>query len=526
MKRNKNYVSLVSAMTIPCLLAGCAGYNRVVLPKDQTLPIQEKAVILHRGDDTFYLYDVKITAKELWATVESTPVGPRVNKDKELHIYASPAAEIPESLPATASIPFAAMDEVVVYDVSTGKTIFYNVGIGLGIGLAVSAVVAGIIYIIILLTKTSCPFIYTFDGERYEFAGEIYSGTTYPPLERHDYLPLPALKAVDGKYRIKIANEVREIQHTNLAELWVIDHPVGAEVLVDKYGAAHTFTEPQSPSTAVTVQGKDVAALIAAADGSIYMGEVPEKINADVDGVIMTFDRPPEARRAKLLVQAKNTFWLDYVYGEACELFGETYADWYEKQKEAPAEELRQWSLDQGIPLAVYVDHGGVWRLVDYYEVSGPMAAKRDVLAFDLPADASDEVKVKLEFGPLFWEIDYLALDCSADLPVQVYSVPAADAVDESRGDVAALLRADDDLYYVQPEVGEYALLAFPAPEPAEGLARSTVLHTKGHYEIIRDPQGKPNRKLLSSFRKRGRFIAFSKELFLRYYEAMVCRAD
>ena len=518
MKIDKKLLRLVTLIILPCLLAGCTGYNRVVLPKDQKLPLEGKAVILHRGFDTFYLYDVKITNDQLDAVAYKERAEPPTKKDKELHIYASPTAAIPESLPAQTSIPFAAIERVEVYDVSTGKTVFYSVGLALGVLVVAVLLVAAL--------KSSCPFIYVFDGERYEFAGEIFSGATHPPNERHDYLPLPTLRAVDGEYKIKLANEVREIQNTNLAELWVIDHPLGGEVLVDKYGFPHTLTEPQSPANAVTLGGEDVLAGVAVADDACYMGGAPEKANADVDGVVMTFKKPRGATSAKLVVQAKNSFWLDYAYGQFCELFGDVYADWFEEQKTAPAEELRQWSLEQGIPLALYVEEEGAWTFVDYYHIAGPMAAKRDVLAFDLPADSSDDVKVKLEFGPLFWEIDYVALDCSADLPVRIHSIPATTAVDEKGRDVAGLLRADDGLYYAQPNVGEHALLAFAAPEPAEGSTRSTVLHTKGHYEIIRNPQGKPDLKLLYSFRRPGRFIEFSQDLFLNHYEAMATRED
>ena len=81
-----------------------------------------------------------------------------------------------------------------------------------------------------MLTKSSSPFIYAYNGESYEFVGEIYSGAIHPPLERHDYLPLPVLQPVENEYSIKIANEIKEIQHTYLTELLVFDHPENAEI--------------------------------------------------------------------------------------------------------------------------------------------------------------------------------------------------------------------------------------------------------------------------------------------------------
>ncbi|MEE9458030.1 MAG: hypothetical protein V3W11_12865 [bacterium] len=379
-----------------------------------------------------------------------------------------------------------------------------------------------VVLIAVAAGSGSCPFVYAFDGSSYEFAGEVFGGATFPPLERHDYLPLTNLKSVDGEYRVKLANELREIQHTNLAELLVIDRPRGAEVLVDKYGVPHTLTELQSPAEAVTLRGEDVTDVVAAADDAPYMGGIPEEVNGDLDGLVLTFARPRDASAAKLVVQGKNSLWLDYVFGEFCELFGDEYGDWYEGKEKEPTEKFRRWSLEQGIPLAVYVDDGGEWRFVDYFHVAGPISAKRCVMRLDLGAAASDEVRVKLEFGPLFWEIDYVALDFSADLPVQLNSVPLTAAVDQDGLNVSELLLADDDRYYIQSEIGEHAFITFPAPEAVEGMARTTILHSKGHYEVLRNPQGKPDLKLLYSLKKPGRFIEFSQELYLNIYRDTV----
>ncbi len=54
----------------------------------------------------------------------------------------------------------------------------------------------------------SCPYIYAYNGQSYVFNGDIYAGAIYPCLERHDYTRLNGMLAVDGKYRIKIANKL------------------------------------------------------------------------------------------------------------------------------------------------------------------------------------------------------------------------------------------------------------------------------------------------------------------------------
>ena len=521
MNINKSLIRFISLLLVPCLLIGCVSYNRVVLPIGQRLPVEEKIVVLYSGTDEFYLYGVEITDSHIRGMVRSLDSIPSISRKLELRIYVVPTFKMPASLPATASIPFTAIEKVEICDISVGKTVLYSVGIPV-------AIILGTLVILGLIAGMggACPFIYAFDGETYDFSGQTYPGAIFPPLERHDYLPLPTLKAVDGEYRLKVANELREIQHTNLTELLVIDHPRGAEVLVDKYGVPHTLTELQSPAEAVTLRGEDVTDVVAAADDAPYMGGIPEEVNGDVDGVVLTFDRPRDASEAKLVVQGKNSLWLDYVFGEFCELLGNRYDEWYEKQSGDPAEELRQWSLERGIPLSVYVEREGEWQFVDYYDVVGPIAAKRDVLPLDISDIDSEEVKVKLEFGPLFWEIDYVALDFSADLPVQQNSVPLTAAVDRDGLNVSDLLLADDDRYYIQSEIGEHAFITFPAPEAVEGVARTTILHSKGHYEVLRNPQGKPDLKRLYSLKEPGRFIEFSRELFLNIYRDTVTIED
>jgi hypothetical protein len=118
-----------------------------------------------------------------------------------------------------------------------------------------------VLAILVLLFKESCPFIYTWDGNNYRFAGEIYSGTIRKPLERHDYLKLP-FYAGREKYQLKITNEAREIQHTNLLELLVVDHQPGSEVLVDKSGKVLTLNRPVVPAKAVNLSGTDITGML------------------------------------------------------------------------------------------------------------------------------------------------------------------------------------------------------------------------------------------------------------------------
>ena len=407
-------------------------------------------------------------------------------------------------------IPFTAIDQIEVYDVDLAKTIVYST---LGI-----AGTLGAIFIFILLTKDSCPFIYAYNGETYEFSGEIYSGAIHPPLERHDYLPLPVLQPIENEYRIKITNEIKEIQHTNLTELLVFDHPENAEVLVDKYGNIHTVSDPQLPEFATAMDGSNIEYLLAEKDSLSFMSGIPVNENQDMDGMILTFDRPVDKDTGKLVIKGKNSFWLDYIHGQFSELFGDRLETWKEEQKDKSPEKMIEWSLDQGIPLSVYLETDEGWEFVDYYNVVGPLASKDDVLEIDLTSAKNDKVNIKLEFGFLFWEIDYAAMDFTPNLTTSNYTVPVTSAMDQNSIDVSYELRYDDDQYYHQPHIGDQALLTFDVPEQIEGTKRSVILHSKGHYEIIKNTEGEPDLAYLNSFRKPGAFSKFSKERFMQFY--------
>jgi hypothetical protein len=128
-------------------------------------------------------------------------------------------------------------------------------------------------------------------------------------------------------------------------------------------------------------------------------------------------------------------------------------------------------------------------------------------------------VKVRLESGFQFWEIDYAALNFSENVPVTVYTVPPASALDHTGHDVAAALAADDAAYYTQPNLGDEATIHFPVPPQTAGTSRTLLLHAKGHYEILRPAAlGKPSMGHLRSFEQPDALPRYSR---LRWEEMM-----
>jgi hypothetical protein len=483
---------------------------------------QQKFIILHLDDQIWQLSDIIIEKDNLTGKITALSgheIYKRANPDKanryrkresqilnEVHIYTTEFTKIDAT---KVSIPIKAITKIDVFDKASGATIASWVFSGLAIGVGAW----GILLIIVLLTKSSCPFIYTFNGKDFILTGEIFSGATQPGLERDDYLPLPSYASTDRTCKIKITNEVHEIQSVNLAELLVIDHPGNTSVLIDKNGIPYSFNNPVSPVDARNIGKTDVLPFIKNRDTLVYTGIEKEVGKDGIEDIVMKFIKPADSESARLIIRAKKSFLFDALILKLHGLFGEDYNKYSLKEAKTPGDKLRKWQLEQKIPLSVYVERNGKWEFADYFNIAGPMALRDDILPLNLKGINSDTVKIKLETGFLFWEIDYAGMDFSKSEVIKPVRVPVTTAIDNNDFDIRGLLLNSDIGYYVQKQPGDEALLTFETPIQKEST-RSVFLHSKGFYKILREQTGKPDKKKLKTFRKPNTLPAYSKETF------------
>jgi hypothetical protein len=522
-RNHKRIISFVLLLAF-CNLMGCNYYRvRNVPIEDKTLQkttSPKKYVVLHTGGRVWHLFDVIFDKdkQEIRASVNAVNVmhesyktareasnnqykSKEASPFNEIHLYINQGF-IPDS---HVVIPVSSVSKIEVYDQSTGLKV-----------LSVSAVVVSIVAVlaaIIALTKSSCPFIYIENGNSYVFTGEMYGGAIYPSLERDDYMLLPNFTSRENAYRLMITNELLERQHTNLAELLVVQHQPNTAVLLDKNGNVQTIIDPRVPLSAVADDGHNYLPDLITRDtlSHLFHNAGSDAANKHID---LNFEKPDGARHAKLILNAKNSLWLDYTYGEFNELFGTLYNRFAEKQKKKPAQELKDWSMQQSIPLSVYIETKEGWKFVDYFDVVGPLAARDLVMPIDLAGVDSKQVKVRLQCGFMFWEVDYAAIDFSEDDFVDITRIKPSDAIDENGNNVKASLTGIDDNYLIQPEVGNQVKVTYQTVATNPSLKETVFLHSHGYYTYIRDYKNKPQLKYLKSFKQPGSFARFSKERF------------
>ncbi len=507
---NEFQKTLAWALSALVILQFTGCYTVRNMPRSELGYSERTYYFIHGQNSAYQITGTTLTDGILSGTLASLSETPK--KGQVIHLYVAPDSALIVN-GNVISIASANIAKLEVQKVDVGRSLLVSAGAAYG-----ALVVVALIY---WLTKEmSCPFVYSEAGTDVNMEGEIYSGATAIPIERDDYLKLKSLRPVDDQYRIRITNEVKEIQNTNLAELLVFDHPSNAEILVDKYGVAHSVSDIKKPVRAFNAYGRSLLTELSQCDNERYFSEIRND-SLLLDTINLSFERPKHSTHAKLVISAKNTMWLDYMFGRLSDMFGNRHDEWVKRRNKRSREDLLQWSLDQGIPLAVYLETDSGLEFVDYYNVPGPAADKKDVIQIDLTGISSDRVNVKLVSGVMFWDFDFAGMDFTEDAEMTATVVSLDYAADETGKEVSSLLLYDDDKYLVQPHINNEARLSFRVPPITSGTERSVFLHSKGNYEAIRDARGKPDMELLKGMLQPGMFTRFTKDHFLRYYAGL-----
>jgi hypothetical protein len=201
-------------------------------------------------------------------------------------------------------------------------------------------------------------------------------------------------------------------------------------------------------------------------------------------------------------------------------LFGTKATAWQEKFSKKPAEDQRKWSREQGIPLLVYLEKNGKWEFQDQFETPGPMAFRDDILKLDLSDIHDSEIRIKLQTGQLFWEIDRVGIDFTEDITPAVKVVKPYRATTRDSVDVLNLILADDASYYIQPKPGDEAELFFHVPDIETGNSRTIFIHGKGYYRILTNELEAKSLLYMRRFSRPAGFTKFARDSYFEIIEA------
>ena len=128
------------------------------------------------------------------------------------------------------------------------------------------------------ILKGSCPFLYVYDGEKYQFVtdllwraplGLVTAMGFVAPDETRDFIKISAsqIQPKSGKYSIQITEELWETAYFDMVKLIAVDHPVNTDIFVNEQYTPPPFSEFKIygvseklyPKSAVNHKGEDVS---------------------------------------------------------------------------------------------------------------------------------------------------------------------------------------------------------------------------------------------------------------------------
>ena len=343
----------------------------------------------------------------------------------------------------------------------------------------------------------SCPMIFAWNGKRFEFITDVLGvaplGASlgdgqYFPVDHQEYVQIPgeSLAEKDGRYEIRVTEELREVSYLDHIELIAVDHAAGTEIFTNEKFKSPPFPEFRLysvsrriyPVAARDSSGHDVLARLVRRD-RVY----PDGFRRDYNGVAelhyLDLDFGNAARDGNAVLMLNG--WVDWADGSTFR---------------RASQESKSGLL---LPYLQVKDANGEWKTV--IEDMGIPAGKPKTIAVDLSGkwlSASREVRIVTNLC-VYWDEIFLSENAreplaqltrvnaaSADLHFRGFSKPKIDperkqpeAFDYQTwmpvsmwnptpglytryGDVRTLLEAVDDRLVIMGSGDELRLL-FPA---------------------------------------------------------------
>lgn len=537
-KRSKIYFGII---IFGVLMAGCFRHyyqidTQKFVSSDMIKKLQsnDKIFILHFNDSIFELENLKMADSAIEADFQplskaqltkaykysNTSMHYKPSSDKDIlmqvHLYIDKNKESFKSETGQkAIIPLSSIAQMDIYEYDRGRTNTNQVFSYIGVTIAV---LFGIALIAFLIT-CNCPQVSLQNGNQFEFKSGLYSGAVNSNLERSDYLLLDNFTSTTDSAKIRIDNVNGEQQYINRLQLLKVSHPAGTKVLVDRNGKMYTYTSPVTPLSVIDIAGKDYSKQVRYFDTE-NAGFIEPDSKTAASSLVLHFPANMAGKKARLILRASNTPWSGYIYKEFQGLYGSAYTSMREVQEKMDPSVSQNWVINQSLPLKVYVENEkGVWQMADYFQTPGNTAKRDMIMEIDIPNTFLQTIKIKVETVFRFWEIDYAALDITAQTDIQSTWVAPSKALLSTGDNVIDKISATDK-DYLSLTGNTYLDLQYNNLT-GKNENDTYFLCGTGYYHQSPVNTNNPDVAALSKFRNPGHFQTFSLQEFEKINDAL-----
>lgn len=360
---------------------------------------------------------------------------------------------------------------------------------------------------------SSCPYLFTWNGERFEFVTDFMGGGEMgylhappdhwnaPDPDEYVRITEAQLRERDGRFELRVTNELEEALFLDHLALLAVTHPADAEVFPDEAlraaprpFRAYAVRAARPPRAALDDQGRDVLARVARRDRRFVddFERLEVRGYAREHALVVDLGGAPSPRPGERVVLLL-TGWTDYAFS-------------------SDNVRAHQAGLALVPPQLEVETASGSWRTVNA-DVGVPVG-RPQTLVLDVTAQAPRRVRVRTSMR-VYWDEVQIGTATAAPAPVPVplrradlrwrgfsrevlvnghalsYEYEAASPLNPWKlipgrytreGDVQALLASADDRFVIS-RPGDEVTLSFEAsalPPLPTGMRRTFLLYTVG----------------------------------------------
>ena len=331
---------------------------------------------------------------------------------------------------------------------------------------------------------SSCPFVYSWNGDRFVLEGEAFGTAIGRKLESSTAIPLRSIKTSGGKATLQITNERPETHYINAVRLFAIESGENLEVALADDGTAWPVARRQKPIAAVDEKGNDAMDLVGVGDGRFW------DPTGDNEEITCAFVNPGRDREMSLLLTCMNTPVAEGMVRFLSDFLGDSYLDFVYALEHDPGmpDLMRQWYEKNAICLAVRTESG--WKEMGRFIQQGNAAPFERLMRLALPERTGDTVWVRLRMRPDLWRVDAVAADLGSASPLPRIPLAMRRASHGNGEDVRPAL-AEADGRYVMVLPPDHLDLEFDAARSSTGKRVTYAIDVRGYmYEWY--IEGKP----------------------------------
>ena len=368
----------------------------------------------------------------------------------------------------------------------------------------------------------SCPMVFAWNGERFEFVSDVLGvaplGASagdggYFPVDHDEVIQVPrgGLVERDGRYELRITEELREVAFLDRVRLIAVDHPEEIEIFVNDQFRAPPFPPHRLHATARRIppvaardhRGRDVLDRVLARDRTYPDGFARDSAGAaerhrlDLDFGAAAATATGAGVRTLLVLNG----WVDWADGSTFLAAAQRPGGGLEMPRLSVRDEAGRWvtavaemGIPAGKPKTIVVDLTGAWRsasravriesnLCLYWdEVFLAVAAAEPPLMRTVLAPAAATLRFRGFSRPLIHpeRKQPESFDYHAWMPVSMWN--PTPGLYTRYGPVRPLLGAVDDRFVIMGS-GDELRLAFDAvalPPLPSGWVRDFLLEVDG----------------------------------------------